>query len=264
MSREREARHSLSRVKTIHQETEAGIMENNTSRRRSQNREEPQENAAATANTGRSVGLNGAENCVEAVRAMRRELDNAKKSLMNSDNCVVSRSILTAQMDYLEQNLPDTVRKAAEIVRAEETIRTETEAKRTQILREAQAKADSIEADANKQAHEFAEQVKQEAAAIMEKANQEASACVEAARAEAARMLEDAEKKARQMIEEENILRRARLESEELREKTQQETAQLRKNTLDFVDRTLMEADRSVSELLNSIRVERNEVRNHR
>ena len=77
-------------------------------------------------------------------------------------------------------------------------------------------------------------------------------------------MLEDAEKKARQMIEEENIVRRARVESEEIREKTQQETAQLRKNTLDFVDGQLMEADRSISELLNAIRLERNEVRNHR
>ena len=102
------------------------------------------------------------------------------------------------------------------------------------------------------------------AAALMEKANQEASACVEAARAEAARMLEDAEKKARQLIEEENIVRRARAESEEIREKTQMETAQLRKNTLDFVDRQLMDADRSISEMLNAIRLERNEVRNHR
>jgi F0F1-type ATP synthase membrane subunit b/b' len=77
-------------------------------------------------------------------------------------------------------------------------------------------------------------------------------------------MLEDAEKKARQMIEEENIVRRARVESEEIREKAQQETAQLRKNTMDFVDQQLMEADRSISEMLNAIRLERNEVRNRR
>jgi vacuolar-type H+-ATPase subunit H len=152
------------------------------------------------------VGLNGAENCVEAVRAMRRELDGAKKSLINSDNCVVSRSNLTAQMDYLEQNLPDTVRRAAEIVRAEETIRRETEEKKNQILSDAKSEAERIEADANAQAREFAEQVKQEANAVLEKANQEASACVEAARAEASRMLEDAEKKARQMVEEETWL----------------------------------------------------------
>ena len=217
-------------------------------RRRSQNREEQPEKAAA-GNTGRTVGLNGAENCVEAVRAMRRELDGAKKSLINSDNCVVSRSNLTAQMDYLEQNLPDTVRRAAEIVRAEETIRRETEEKKNQILSDAKSEAERIEADANAQAREFAEQVKQEANAVLEKANQEASACVEAAR---------------QMVEEETIVRRARVESDEIRERVQQETAQLRKNTLDFVDRQLLDADRSISELLNAIRLERNEARNRR
>ena len=233
-----------------------------TPRRRNQNRDEQQEPASGA--TGRNPGLNSAENCVEAVRAMRRELDGAKKSLMNPENCVVNRAVLTAQMDYLEQNLPDTVRKAAEIVREEETIRAETEAKKNQILSEAEAQARNIEDDANKQAREFAEQVKKDASAVMEQANQEAAACVEAARAEAARMLEDAEKRARQLIEEENIVRRARVESDEIREKAQQETAQLRKNTLDFVDRQLMDADRSISEMLNAIRLERNEVRNRR
>ena len=77
-------------------------------------------------------------------------------------------------------------------------------------------------------------------------------------------MLEDAEKKARQMVEEESIIRRARVECDEIREKTQQETAQLRKNTMEFMDQQLMEADRSISEVLNAIRLERNEVRNRR
>ncbi|MBQ3705407.1 MAG: hypothetical protein II888_03025 [Clostridia bacterium] len=229
-----------------------------TPRRRSQNREEqPQEQTE-------QVGLDSAQNCMNAVAAMKRELSSAKKTLINSENCVVNRNVLQAQLEYLERNLPGTVRKAAEIVQAEETIRTETEESRKRILGEAQARADAIEADAKKQAHEFADQVKQEASEVMERANQEASACVEAARAEAARMLEDAEKKARQMIEEETVVRRARVESEELREKTQQEMAQLRKNAIDFVDQQLVAADRNVSELLNAIRMERNEVRNHR
>ena len=66
------------------------------------------------------------------------------------------------------------------------------------------------------------------------------------------------------MIEEESIVRRARVESDEIREKAQQETAQLRKNTLDFVDRQLQDAGRSISEMLNAIRLERSEVRNRR
>ena len=36
------------------------------------------------------------------------------------------------------------------------------------------------------------------------------------------------------------------------------------KNTLDYVDRQLMDVDRSLSEMLNGIRLERNEVRNRR
>ena len=240
-----------------------------TPRRRSQNREEKPEPAEGTEtkqNTARRepVGLNSAEMCIEAVEAMKRELANAKKTLMNSENCVVNRSVLQAQLDYLERNLPATVRQAAEIVKAEQTIRAETEEKKNQILNEAQSKGQAMLSEADSQARGLMDRANQEANALMERANQEATACVEAGRAEAARMLEDAEKKARQMIEEENIVRRARVESDEIREKAQQETAQLRKNALDFVDRQLVEADRSISELLNAIRLERNEVRNRR
>ncbi len=248
-----------------------------TPRRRSQNREAqlreeqnreaqpPEENRQPQpARRPGSAGINSADNCIQAVEAMKRELSGAKKALMNSDNCVVNRSVIQAQLDYLDQNLPETVRMAAEIVRAEETIRRETEEKKTQILGEAQSQGQAIVNEANSNARAMMDRANQEASALMERANQEASACVEAARAEAARMLEDAEKKARQMVEEETIVRRARVESDEIREKAQQETAQLRKNAMDFVDRQLMDADRSISEMLNAIRLERNEVRNRR
>ena len=241
-----------------------------TPRRRSQMREETPDSTEAPAQERkpaeekRSSDPNSAQNCIDAVKAMRRELTNAKKTLMNSDNCVVSRSILQAQLEYLEANLPDTVRKAAEIVRAEEKIRQETEETRNRILTDAQSKAQQTMGEASAQARNLMDQANQEANHLMDQANQAAAACVDAARAEAARMLEDAEKKARQMVEEEDIVRRARVESDEIREKAQQETAQLRKNTLDFVDRQLMDADRSISEMLNAIRLERNEVRNRR
>ncbi len=245
-----------------------------TPRRRSQNREEQaqntaaqparEENAGERAQERRPVEPGSAQNCIEAVKAMRRELSNAKKALMNSENCVVNRAVLQAQLDYLEENLPGTVRKAAEIVKAEETIRRETEESKSRILNEAQAQAQQAVSEANAHARDLLDQANREGNRLMEQANQEASACVEAARAEAARMLEDAEKKARQMVEEESIVRRARVESDEIREKVQQETAQLRKNAVDFVDQQLMEADRSISEMLNAIRLERSEVRNRR
>jgi len=152
-----------------------------TPRRRSENREEAaqnqsqpenQETNSAGAGKSRTVELNSAENCILAVDAMRRELDGAKKTLINAENCVVNRNVLLAQLDYLDKNLPDTVRRAAGIVREEATIRAETESKRSQILAEAQARAQEIESDANKQAHEFADRVKQEANEMMERANQ--------------------------------------------------------------------------------------------
>ena len=65
-------------------------------------------------------------------------------------------------------------------------------------------------------------------------------------------------------VEEENIVRRARVECEELRENARQETAELHKNTLDYIDSLLADTDRKLSELLNNIRLERNEIRNHR
>jgi len=208
--------------------------------------------------------INSPDLCIKAIRVLKTELTNARKTLMNSETCVVNRGIMQAQLDYLNDNLPDTVRKAAEIVREEETIRTETEQKKNAILSEADAKAKDLVSQATAQANSMMEQANYQANALMDKAQQEANACVEAARAEAARMVEDAEKKARQLVEEENIVRRARVESDEIREKTQQEMATLRKNALDFVDGQLASVDRSLSELLNGIRMERNEVRNRR
>ncbi len=208
--------------------------------------------------------INGAELCVKAIRILKQELANAKKTLLNSETCIVNRGIMQAQLDYLDDNLPDNVRKAAEIVKEEETIRNETEQKRTQILADANNQAQDLVTQASNKANSMMEQANYEANEMMDKAQKEAAACVEAGRAEAARIVEDAEKKARQLVEEENIVRRARVESDEIRDKTQQEMAQLRKNTLDFVDNQLSGVDRALSEMLNGIRLERNEVRNHR
>ena len=208
--------------------------------------------------------INSAELCLKAVRVLQYELRKAKKTLITSENCVVNRGVMTAQLEYLQDNLPDTVEKAAEIVAQEETIRTETEQKRTEILENASAQAQNMVNDATRKAQQIMEQSSYEANALMDKANQDATACVEAAKAEARRIVEDAEKKAQELVEEENIVRRARVESDELRENARQEAANLHKNTLDYIDSLLAETDRKMSELLNNIRLERNEIRNHR
>ncbi|MBR2823196.1 MAG: hypothetical protein IKE24_05905 [Clostridia bacterium] len=213
--------------------------------------------------------------CVKAIEALTDHLAGARKTLLNGENCVVNRPVMEAQLAYLRENLPPALKTAAQIVEEETTLRAETRAWKAQTETETKARAEQTINEANTNAQNMMNQAEQEARALMERAhqeannlmdraNQEAAACVEAARAEAARMVEDAEKKARQLIEEENIVRRARVESDEIREKAQQEAAQLQKNAMDFVDSQLVEADRSVSELLNAIRLERNEVRNRR
>ncbi len=208
--------------------------------------------------------INSSELCISAIRNMKQQLSEAKKTLLNSENCVVNRNAMKDDLDYLEENLPDTVRKAAEIVKEEETIRTETEQNRTQILNDANNQAQEMVTQASNKANSMMEQATYEANAMLDKAQKDATAGLEAARAEAERIVQEAQKKAKELVEEENIVRRARVESEEIREKTRQEMNQLRKNTLDFVDAQLAGVDRSLSEVLNGIRMERNEVRNRR
>ena len=208
--------------------------------------------------------INNAQLCLNAVRALQEQLRGARKTLINSETCIVNRSIMTAQLEYLQDNLPKTVEIAARVVEEEETIRTETEQKRTEILESANAQAQNMINDATQKYHQMMEQANQEANSLVERANQEAKACVESAKAEAQNIIADAEKKAQELVEEENIVRRARVESEELRENAKADAANLHKNTLDYIDSLLAETDRKMSELINNIRLERNEIRNHR
>lgn len=208
--------------------------------------------------------VNSTVECVKAINILSEELKNAKRSLMNSETCTVNRAVMQAQLEYLKDNLPDTVEKAAAIVKEEETIRRETEQKRKELLEDAQLKSQNMLTEAGQKAQQLMEQANHESAAMLEKATQEANSRMEAAAAECRRMVEEAEKKAQQLVEEESIVRRARVECEELRESARQETAELHKNTLDYMDSLLAETDRKLSELINNIRLERNEIRNHR
>lgn len=206
--------------------------------------------------------INSAGLCLDAVQGMETEVANARKTLMNAETCIVNRAFMQAQLKYLRDNLPETLVKAAEIVKEEQQIRREVEEKKESILNTANADSQRIHAEADQYARAVRDQAAAEAQAMGERAANEANACVEAARAEANRILVEAEKKAQQLVEQENIVRRARVESDELREQARQECGALRKNTLDFVDGILGDADRAMTDLLNSVRQERGEVRN--
>ena len=78
--------------------------------------------------------VNNAKLCLDAVQALEEQLRGARKTLINSETCIVNRAIMTAQLEYLRDNLPKTVEVAAKIVAEEETIRSETEQKRKEIL----------------------------------------------------------------------------------------------------------------------------------
>lgn len=208
--------------------------------------------------------INSAELCLNAVNALEDQLRGARRTLMNSETCIVNRSIMSAQLEYLRDNLPQTVEIAAKIVAEEETIRNETEQKRSEILNLANTQAQNLVSDASRNARQTVDQANQEAKGLLEHANQEAAACVEAARAEAGRIIQEAEKKAQELVSEESIVRRARVESEELLENARTDAANLHKNTLDYIDSLLAETDRKMSELINNVRLERNEIRNRR
>ena len=208
--------------------------------------------------------VNNAQLCLNAVQALEEQLKGARKTLINSETCIVNRAIMTAQLEYLKDNLPKTLEIAAKIVAEEETIRNETEQKRKEILDNANSQAQGTVNDASMKAQQIMDQASRESNALKERASQDAGACVEAAKAEAVRIVQDAEKKAQELVEEENIVRRARVECEELRENAKNEAANLHKNTLDYIDSLLAETDRKMSELINNIRLERNEIRNHR
>ena len=208
--------------------------------------------------------INSAELCLNAVQALEDQLRGARKTLINSETCIVNRGIMTAQLEYLRDNLPQTVEMAAKIVSEEETIRSETEQKRREILESANMTAQNTLNESSKKAQAMMEQANAEANALMDRASQEAKGCVEAAKGEAQRIIAEAEKKAAELVEEENIVRRARVESEELRESAKEDAANLHRNTLDYIDSLLAETDRKMSELINNIRLERNEIRNRR
>ena len=129
--------------------------------------------------------IRSAGECLKAIGILADELRNAKRSLINSEGCIVNRNLMQTQLDLLEQNLPDTVKKAAAIVEEEETIRSETEQKRKEILENASNQAQSMVNEAAKNAQQMVDQAHRDAGTMMDQANQEAQARVEQASAEA-------------------------------------------------------------------------------
>ena len=61
--------------------------------------------------------IKSAELCLNAVQALENQLRGARKTLINSETCIVNRGIMTAQLEYLRDNLPQTVSQELDDVR---------------------------------------------------------------------------------------------------------------------------------------------------
>lgn len=198
--------------------------------------------------------------CLKAVANIESEIAGAKSTLLYKETCVVNREYLVTQLKFLEDHLPDTIKKASMIVREENTILKNAEATRDNTLNEANRQANELVNNASAQASQIMDRAATEANTWMEQAKMMANQHVEAAKAQAMQILDDAQKRANQMVEEETIMRRARAQSEELLEKSRNEAANCRQKALEFIDGQLSDLDRNLSDLLNRVRLERGDV----
>ena len=123
--------------------------------------------------------IKSSEECLKAVNILFEELKNAKRSLISSEGCIVNRNLMQAQLEYLRDNLPDTVKKAAAIVQEEETIRNETEQKKREILENASVQAQNMVNEASKNAQQIMDQANREANDLVDRATKEATARME-------------------------------------------------------------------------------------
>lgn len=216
-----------------------------------------------------------AHQCVNLINDMYGILSKARRAFIGQDSYVISKQEMLEKLDQLRATLPEALTQAIQYVDAHEQILQQAEqdcrAKRTAADQEAGQKiadADHYAADkmskADQQASATVAQANQTAQQTIAQATQEATAIMEGARAEAQRVMQDAAAKADQMVEEEEILRRARAAAGEATADAQAEMARLRQMTFDYLDNVMDHIDRSLSESLSDLRMERNELNNHR
>lgn len=219
------------------------------------------------------MAINGSsvEQCLAIVRELTETVDTARKTLINSDACVVSRSLLQERLAQLDQLLPDALRQAESIIREDAAIRAQTAQDCSEALNNAQNRAKQMIADAQNQvaqaqaevqkAGETAQRTVQEA---QQRAQDEANRMIQQANQEAAAIRAKAEQDRDELVSHENVYRVATVEAEELRESTRKELMQVRQNTFDYLDNVMGEVDRCLNSLSNDIRMERTELNNHR
>ncbi|MBE5804700.1 MAG: hypothetical protein E7316_09335 [Clostridiales bacterium] len=219
------------------------------------------------------MAINGSsvEQCLAIIRELSDTVDSARKTLINSDACVVSRSLMQDRLAQLENFLPEALLQAEGIIREDAALRAQTAQDCSEALTGAQNRAKQMIAEAQDQvsqaqaevrkAGENAQRIVQEA---QQRAQDDANRLIQQANQEAAAIRAKAEQDRDEMVSHENVYRVATVEAEELRESTRKELMQIRQSTFDYLDNVMGEVDRCLNSLSNDIRMERGELNNHR
>lgn len=217
--------------------------------------------------------INGSsvEQCLNIIREMNDVVDNARKTLINSDACVVSRSLLQERLAQLGNLLPEALTQAEGIIREDAALRAQTAQDCSEALNNAQNRAKQMISDAQNQVAQAQAEVKKAGEAAQrtvqeaqQRAQDEANRIVQQANQEAAAIRAKAEQERDELVSHENVYRVATVEAEELRENTRKELSQIRQSTFDYLDNVMGEVDRCLTSLSNDIRMERGELNNHR
>ena len=204
------------------------------------------------------------ELCLETLREMHDTVIGSRKAFMSGNACVIDREYLLAQLEKIEKNMPEAVRKAMQVVQGAQALQDKTEQECAAKVRDAQSQAAQIVQDAQQKANAVTSGADRSGQEMLRKAQEEAHNTVEAGRMEAQRIVEDAQRRAAVMVNQEEIVRRARVEANEIRENVQQESAAVRQNTYDYLDNLLNDVDHTLTGMVNDLRMERNEINAHR
>ncbi len=219
------------------------------------------------------MAINGSsvEQCLALINELDDAVENARKTLINAEACVINRKYLQDHLEMLKGLLPDALEQAESIIKEDAAIRAQTAQDCSEALTNAQNRAKQMIADAQNQVAQAQNEVKKATDAAQrtvqeaqQRAQDEANRIVQQANQEAAAIHAKAEQERNELVSHENVYRVATVEAEELRESTRKELMQIRQNTFDYLDNVMGEVDRCLSSLSNDIRMERNELNNHR
>lgn len=218
--------------------------------------------------------------------------------IWGTGRCMVDKKTITDQVDLIARLLPDSMKQAAAIVKAEQQIKENAQreaAEQTNKAREEAQKtidnaardaqktrdenqkaaqeaarananamnaANTMKAQAENEANVIRQKAQNDANALYAQAKQHAEAMVAHAEQEAQRIRAQAAADARNEVAKENVYRMAVQQAAELQEAAENEAAAMRQNYAGAVDKMLYEVDEYLVSIVSAIRAERQNLKN--